>query len=60
MYKDERFLEMVREVILYDTEHFYEYYKGLILRIIEDRNDPNKIDVDTIQRRNKMSQDLEK
>ena len=41
IHKDDSFLDMVKEVVLYDIEHYYEYYKGLIMRNIEDKNDPN-------------------
>ena len=41
LYEDDQFLVIMRHVILYDIEHYYLYYKGLIHRIIEDENDPD-------------------
>ena len=40
LFMDEKFLFVMKEIVLYDIENYYLYYKGLIIRQIDDENDP--------------------
>lgn len=58
LFTDEKFLLIMREVVLYDIENYYLYYKGLIVRLIDDENDPEQLDPATKRTRQKMGDDL--
>ena len=60
LFTDEKFLVVMREVVLYDVEHYYRYYKGLIHRIIDDENDPEQLDPAIKRMRQKVGDDLQR